>query len=220
MPAAAFAKRPEPTASDFVRVKDVDPTIVIDLRYATENNFTKKRVYPLAVCIVRKETAEKLVKANAWFAKRGYRIKIWDAFRPIAVQKIFWEILPDARYVADPNNGGSKHNRGGAVDITLVDKEGRELEMPSAFDDFSDAASPTNPKMSKTAWKNVQMLQEGMTQAGFMVYPHEWWHFDDADWQEYPLADIDLGLFVKEPEAGSKSPGKLKPEEPAPTRKD
>ena len=131
-----------------VRVYDIDPTIVIDLRYATENNFTGKQVYPVSVCLLRKETARKLAAANAEFNKDGYRIKIWDAYRPPSVQKIFWELVPDERYVANPAQGGSRHNRGGAVDITLVDKGGREIEMPSDFDDFSEKASVKNPFMS------------------------------------------------------------------------
>src|SRR3990167_4436862 len=98
-----------------VRVQDVDPAIVADLRYATENNFTGKKIYPIAVCLLRKETAEKLAAANAEFAKDGYRIKVWDGYRPPYVQKIFWKIMPDDRYVANPYKGGSKHNRGGAV---------------------------------------------------------------------------------------------------------
>ncbi len=180
----------------FVRVQDVDPTIIVELRYATDNNFTGKRVYPHAVCLLRRETAAKLAKANAWFTKRGYRIKVWDAFRPMAVQKIFWDLVPNSHYVANPHDGGSRHNRGGAVDITLVDEEGNEIKMPSAFDDFSDAASPTNPKMNRLAWKHINLLQTGMMKAGFQPNPYEWWHFDDKDWRDYPLADIDMKKFA------------------------
>src|SRR6185503_14610279 len=121
----------------FVKVTDLDPSIAIELRYATTNNFTGKKIYPVDVCLLRKETALKLAAANAEFKKDGYRIKIWDAYRPPYVQQIFWGILPDERYVANPFRGGSKHNRGGAVDVTLIDSEGKELEMLTGFGDFS-----------------------------------------------------------------------------------
>src|SRR3990167_4865629 len=127
-----------------VRVQDIDPNIVLDLRYATENNFTGKKVYPVAVCVLRKEAAQKLAAANAELMKDGYRIKVWDAYRPPYVQRIFWNLVPDERYVANPDKGGSRHNRGGAVDLTLIDENGNELEMPTGYDDFSAKASPTS----------------------------------------------------------------------------
>lgn len=179
-----------------VRVQDVDSNIVLDLRYATENNFTGKKVYPVAVCVLRKEAAQKLAAANAEFMKDGYRIKVWDAYRPPYVQKIFWNLVPDERYVANPNKGGSRHNRGGAVDITLVDKDGKELEMPTGFDDFSEKASPTNPNMSPQARKNVDYLTSIMTKNGFLSYEHEWWHFDDNNWRDFPLVDVILERFL------------------------
>ena len=196
LPQASSLVAPKEVAG-LVRVGDIDPTVVVDLKYATEDNFTHRRVYPVSVCLLRKETAQKLAAANAEFAKDGYRIKVWDAFRPLYVQKIFWDLVPDSRYVADPNAGGSRHNRGGAVDITLVDKEGRELEMPSAFDDFSEKASPTNPAMSEQAKKNVAYLEGAMVRSGFQVYEHEWWHFDDSDWKDYPLVDVPLEQFLE-----------------------
>ncbi len=178
-----------------VLVQDVDPTVVIDLRYATENNFTKKKIYPTNVCVLHRETAQKFARANADFRKDGYRLKIWDAYRPPYVQNVFWGLVPDERYVANPAKGGSRHNRGGAVDVTLVDKDGRELEMPSDFDDFSKKASPTNPAMSPAAKKNSEYLKMVMVKNGFTPYEHEWWHFDDSDWQQFPLVDVKLERF-------------------------
>jgi D-alanyl-D-alanine dipeptidase len=177
------------------RIKDLDPTIVIDLRYATENNFTGKKVYPTAKGILRYETAKKLAKANADFRKDGYTIKVWDGYRPIYVQKIFWNILPDDRYVANPYKGGSRHNRGGAVDVTLIDRDGKELEMPSGFDDFSSKAWPNNFAMTTEAKKNVGYLRRVMLSHGFTPLEHEWWHFDDKDWRNFPLVDVDLDKF-------------------------
>jgi len=145
-----------------VPIPEVDSAIVLDIRYATENNFTHKKIYPIAVGVLRKETAQKLAAANKEFQEKGYRIKVWDGYRPLYVQKIFWEIRPDDRYVANPYKGGSKHNRGGAVDVTLVDQQGKELEMPSAYDDFSSKAWRNNFKMSAEARKNVNYLTEVM----------------------------------------------------------
>ena len=178
-----------------VLVNEIDPTIVIDLCYATENNFTGRKMYPLAVCALKKETAQKLANANADFKRDGFRIKIWDAYRPPSVQKIFWDLIHDERYVANPQNG-SRHNRGGAVDITLVDDKGQEMEMPSDFDDFSLKASPENPHMSRAAKKNIKYLQSVMKNNGFLFYDKEWWHFDDSDWKNYPLVDVSFERFT------------------------
>lgn len=96
----------------FVRVTDLDPSIVVDLKYATTDNFTHQKVYPTNVCVLRLATAQKLAKANAQLQTMGCRIKVWDAYRPVSVQKIFWSIEPDTRFVANPSAGGSVHNRG------------------------------------------------------------------------------------------------------------
>lgn len=181
-----------------VRVQDIDPSIVLDLRYATENNFTKKKVYPVAVCVLRKETAQKLAAANQEFIKDGYRIKVWDAYRPPSVQKIFWGLVPDDRYVANPYKGGSRHNRGGAVDVTLIDDKGNELDMPTGFDDFSKRANPQNPFMTAEQKMNVNYLKRVMVKHGFDPYEPEWWHFDDSDWKDYPLVDVGLERFLDE----------------------
>ncbi len=178
-----------------VQIKDVDPTIILDLRYATEDNFTHQKVYPLARGILRSETAQKLAAANAQFRKSGYTIKVWDAYRPIYVQKIFWDLVPDDRYVANPYKGGSRHNRGGAVDITLVDKDGHEVQMPSGFDDFSSKAWSNNFALTTAVQKNVTYLRQVMMTHGFTPLEHEWWHFDDKDWRKFPLVDVSLDKF-------------------------
>lgn len=180
----------------FVLLKDMDNDFVIDLRYATEDNFTKKKIYPNDICVLRKETASKLVKANEQFKKLGYRIKIWDAYRPVYVQKIFWNIVKDSRFVANPANGGSIHNKGCAVDITLVDESSNELVMPSSFDDFSEKAYRKNSNMAEEAKKNMNLLTEVMVQSGFKPIDTEWWHFDDVNSANYDITDIDLNLFI------------------------
>ena len=180
-----------------VLVQDMDPNIQVELRYATINNFTKQKVYPLEICALRKATAEKLAKANKEFMKLGYRIKVWDAYRPVSVQRILWDIVPDSRYVANPNNGGSKHNRGTAVDLTLVDENGNELEMPSGFDDFTGKGSRNNPDMTAEAKKNMDLLTEIMVKCGFTTISTEWWHYNDADAAKYDIIDVDLELFLQ-----------------------
>src|SRR5204863_1402356 len=138
----------------------------------------------------------KLAAANAEFQKDGYMIKVWDGYRPPYVQKIFWEIMPDDRYVANPYKGGSKHNRGGAVDVTLVDLKGNEVEMPSAYDDFSEKAWRKSPLASAEARKNEDYLTEVMVKHGFSPLEHEWWHFDDPDYKNFPLVDVQLEQFL------------------------
>lgn len=190
------------TSSDnvsFVRILDIDPTIVIDLRYATSDNFTGRKVYPLAVGLLRKQTALRLARANAYVKKHGFRIKVWDAYRPLYVQKIFWQIMPDDRYVANPYQGGSRHNRGGAVDVTLVDDKGLEVLMPSAYDDFSSRAWPNNFSLSTPVRKNLRILREAMLKAGFLPLEHEWWHFDDVSWKSFAIEDVRLEDFLLPP---------------------
>lgn len=180
-----------------VLVKDIIPGIEIELKYATEDNFTKTKVYPYDICVLQKSTAMKLKKANDELMEMGYRLKIWDAYRPLSVQKIFWDLVPDSRYVANPNTGGSKHNRGTAVDVTLVDMEGNELEMPTGFDDFTAKAGRSNNDMSETAKKNVELLTNVMVKNGFTTITTEWWHYNDSDSGNYSALDVDLEEFMQ-----------------------
>ena len=179
----------------FVRVTDIDSSLVIDLKYATTDNFTHQKVYPTNICVLRLGTAEKLARANAQFKSMGYRIKIWDAYRPVSVQKIFWSIEPDERFVANQATRGSNHNRGCAVAITLADADGREREMPSGFDDFTQKAYRSSPDMSPQARTDLDLLTRIMTQNGFLTLSTEWWHFEDSDRNRYQNADVDLSLF-------------------------
>lgn len=181
----------------FVLLSSLDKDILIDLRYATTDNFTGKIVYPDNICVLRKNTAEKLVKANAQLKKLGYRIKVWDAYRPVYVQQIFWDMVRDNRFVANPKTGGSVHNKGCAVDVTLVNMEGNELTMPSKFDDFSPNAYRTNSNRTNEAKKNMDLLTEYMVDNGFTTIDTEWWHFEDADSKEYQITDINLKLFME-----------------------
>ncbi len=180
-----------------VEVRDLCPGLEVELKYATEDNFTGRRLYPVEVCLLRKETAKKLAAANAEFMADGYRLKIWDAYRPLSVQEALWEEKPDPVYVADPETG-SNHNRGAAVDVTLVDEEGRELEMPTGFDVFTAEASRSYPDIPREARDNMEYLTEVMINNGFTPIESEWWHFNDADVAEYAIIDLDLEDFVAE----------------------
>lgn len=178
-----------------VAVKDIDDSIMLDLKYASTDNFTGKKVYPVDVCLLQKETANKLANANEEFIKKGYRIKIWDAYRPVYVQQIFWDLVKDSRFVANPANGGSRHNTGAAVDITLTDMDGKELKMPSKFDDFSLNAYRNNSKMDAEAKKNMDFLTTVMKENGFVTIDTEWWHFEDSDFVKYKIIDVKLDEF-------------------------
>lgn len=175
---------------DLVEVIKVNATIKLDIRYATKNNFTHKIVYPSARCFLRTETMKKLNKVQEELAQEGLGLKIFDGYRPRSVQYTFWNLVPDERYVADPKKG-SKHNRGSAVDLTLINlKTGKELAMPSEFDDFTERAHRVYETMTSDVAKNCKKLEDCMVKHGFIPLPTEWWHFDDADWQKYNLLDI------------------------------
>lgn len=163
--------------SDFVRLKDLSPDFVYELKYATPNNFLKQAVYDCGECYLRKSTAEALVKANEAFKQLGYRIKLFDCYRPLSVQKKMWKILPGTHYVANPAKG-SKHNRGAAVDLTLVDAEGKELNMGTPFDFFGKEAHHTYTEHSKEVLENRKLLKETLDKYNFKSIYSEWWHYE------------------------------------------
>lgn len=181
-------------ASDLVDVQKLDSTIVIDLRYATADNFLHDTLYSANICLLRAPVAAQLVKVHKALRQQGFGLKVWDAYRPLSVQKKMWQKLPDPRYVADPARG-SMHNRGAAVDVTLVDLMGKEVEMPTAFDDFSPRAGSEYPQVSEAATRHRQILQEAMTAFGFRTITSEWWHFYYYDSRDYPLLDVPLDAF-------------------------
>jgi D-alanyl-D-alanine dipeptidase len=185
-----LAQKVEP----LIDVAQMDSTIVIDLRYATTNNFMKVKLYPVERCLLRKSVAERLVRVQQRLQKQGLGLKVWDAYRPFSVQKQFWEVCPDERYVASPEKG-SRHNRGAAVDVTLLDSLGNELEMPTEFDDFSKRAAPTNQDVTPAARKHRQILIDAMTAEGFTGISSEWWHYDAPHYRQYPVLDIPLDAF-------------------------
>ena len=163
--------------SDFVRLKDLSSDFVYELKYATPDNFLKQAVYDCGECYLRKSTAEALVKANKAFIQLGYRIKLFDCYRPLSVQKKMWKILPGTHYVANPAKG-SKHNRGAAVDLTLVDAQGRELNMGTPFDFFGKEAHHTYTEHSKEVLENRKLLKETLNKYNFKSIYSEWWHYE------------------------------------------
>ena len=163
--------------SDFVRLKDLSPDFVYELKYATPDNFLKQAVYDCGECYLRKSTAEALVKANEAFKQLGYRIKLFDCYRPLSVQKKMWKILPGTHYVANPAKG-SKHNRGAAVDLTLVDAQGKELNMGTPFDFYGKEAHHTYTEHSKEVLENRKLLKETLNKYNFKSIYSEWWHYE------------------------------------------
>lgn len=182
----------ERLSSNLVDIKTLSDEFVIDLKYASEDNFIRKKIYQIPLCVMQISTAQKLIGANKELLRKGLRIKIWDAYRPLSVQKIMWDAMPVEDFIADPFKGGSIHNSGFAVDVTLVDVEGKELEMPTEFDDFSERASRNSMLMTAAAAKNLAILTDVMVRYGFKTINTEWWHYYDEDLKERIPLDIPL----------------------------
>lgn len=175
---------PKREPSDFVRVRDYIPDIVTDLKYATSNNFTGAVIYDFTDVYLRYSTVLKLMDVQAELRQQGLRLKIWDGFRPLEAQWSLWYAKPDPNYVSNPATGNNSHSRGHTVDLTLVDAEGRELEMPTGFDDYTSFADRDYSDCTVTAAANAQLLQEIMEKHGFTGLQTEWWHFsENADYE-------------------------------------
>ena len=175
-----------------VSVLQYNSNIVVDLRYATNNNFTKKQIYDKSICLLQEKTLKKLISANEEFNSLGYKIKIWDAFRPKHIQLYLWDLIKDRRFIASPYVNWSRHNRGSAIDITLVTMDNKELEMPTGFDTFSEKSYRNALDISENAKKNSELLSSIMIKHGFKTIDTEWWHFDDSNADIYPLIDLDF----------------------------
>ncbi|MCL6477422.1 MAG: M15 family metallopeptidase [Peptococcaceae bacterium] len=179
------------TDTDFVNLKEYIPSLEIDLVYATENNFTGQRLYDNPTACLRKGTADKLKKAAEEVGSRGYRLKIWDAYRPPEAQVKMWNAFPNPNFVANPYRESSDHCRGCAVDLTLIDENGRELDMPSGFDHFGPKADRNYSDVSPVQEDNAKYLERVMLNHGFISIRTEWWHFADADRKKYDVAEKD-----------------------------
>lgn len=170
-----------PAPGEFVRIKDYIPEIYVELKYATPDNFTGHTIYNFTDPWLRYSSVMKLANAQAALHAQGYSLKIWDAFRPHAAQHKLWEVYPVSGFVANPNTGCSPHTRGNTVDVTLVTLDGAPLEMPSAFDDFSDRANRDYSDATPAAAIHATIMEQAMKDAGFRPYFDEWWHFVDLD---------------------------------------
>lgn len=181
-------------SADLVEIVKLDPGIHLDVRYATPNNFTGQPVYRQARAFLQRPAAEALVRVNRSLHDKGYGLVVFDGYRPWSVTKHFWEITPkDKRekgFVANPAKG-SKHNRGAAVDLSMYDlATGKELEMTSTYDEFTDRADPDYAGGTADERARRDLLRAEMEKEGFTVDPGEWWHFNYKGWEQYPILDV------------------------------
>jgi D-alanyl-D-alanine dipeptidase len=173
-----------------VEIKQYIPNITLDIRYATRNNFMHRRMYQQPKAYVRLPVVKALQEVEADLKARGLGLKIYDAYRPYSVTVQFYEMTTDTNFVANPRHG-SKHNRGCAIDLSLINlKTGKELDMPTTFDSFSKKASANYPDITKTQLDNRELLKTIMQAHGFTVLPTEWWHYDFNGWRGYELLDV------------------------------
>lgn len=178
-----------PTMVDLARLPDPP---ILDIRYATKLNFTGEQLYHAPVAWLRKEPAEALARVQADLRQQGVALKVFDAYRPLAVQQKMWDLIQDERYVSNPAVNRGRHTRGTAVDVALVDLMGNPLPMPSGFDDFSEKAHRDYQGATEEEKKNAKILETAMVAQGFEPFPTEWWHYDWKGWQEFAPLEISL----------------------------
>jgi zinc D-Ala-D-Ala dipeptidase len=196
-PPREAGKLREPELVELIRR---DKELRLDIRYATANNFLGRPVYAEARAFLQKPAARALTRARKRLRREGYGLLVFDGYRPWSVTKIFWDATPADRkqFVADPARG-SRHNRGCAVDLTLYDlKTGREVEMPSPYDDFTERAHVNYAGGTPEQRRLRDLLRAAMEREGFRVYEPEWWHFDYKDWREYPILDVPFSAIRRD----------------------
>ncbi len=190
----SVAANPE---NELINLEKFIPGLVLEIRYATTNNFTGQKIYHLARAYARKPVAESLKKIQTDLKKQGLGLKIFDGYRPYSATVMFYETYHDTTYVASPYKG-SRHNRGCAMDLTIIDlKTGDELPMPTEYDSFKKEAWPATPVADPVIRKNRQTLINAMEKHGFKVNASEWWHFDFIGWQKFAVMDIDFEELEK-----------------------
>lgn len=192
--ALAAAPVPGPAADPdpLVDAAKVVPGLDVSMRYATEDNFLHRAVYPKgARCLLRRSVAKRLAAAARWLAPKGYRLRVWDCYRPHSVQEAMWKLVPKPGYVANPKTG-SNHNRGTAVDLTLITQDGGEVEMPTGFDSFTPQAHQDDTSSSPAARAHRDLLHRAMRQAGFYAINHEWWHYNAPHARSFAILDASL----------------------------
>lgn len=177
---------------DLVELIKLDPTIKLDIRYATKNNFLGRRVYKQARAFLQRPAAEALVRVHQSLRRQGYGLVVFDGYRPWSVTKKFWDATPEDKkiFVADPAKG-SRHNRGSAVDLTLFDlATGKQVKMPGEYDEMTERSHINYACAEPEAKRLRDLLRTAMEAEGFAVYEPEWWHYDFKDWQQYPILNI------------------------------
>lgn len=188
--------------NEWVELVTLDPDIKLDIRYATNNNFVGKAVYPEARAFLQRPAAEALLSAHRWLKDQGYGLLIYDAYRPWTVTKLFWDLTPSEKriFVADPAIG-SVHNRGCAVDVGLYElKTGKEAVMPSGYDDMTERAFVTYAGGTAEQRRHRDLLRKAMEREGrFFVYPEEWWHYNYRDFRDYAIQDIPFSAMQTVP---------------------
>ena len=202
---SAFAQNSPPKEDNkreahLVELIRLDNTIKLDIRYATDNNFVGKAVYPEARAFLQKPAAKALLRVHKKLKKQDLGLVIFDGYRPWAITKLFWEVTPEEKrkFVANPEKG-SKHNRGCAVDLSVYDlKTGQSIEMPSGCDEFTERASPDYTGGTQKQRQNRDMLRKLMESEGFTVNANEWWHFDYKNWEDYAIYDIAFSAIGKD----------------------
>jgi D-alanyl-D-alanine dipeptidase len=179
-------------AKRLVDVESAVPNVRLDVRYATPNNFMKKTLYPVAKVYLRKPAAEALRDVQTELAALGLGLKVFDGYRPYSVTEQMWEPIRNPDFVADPKKG-SRHNRGAAVDLTLIDlRTGDELPMPTPYDDFTAKARHDYKDLPAQVLANRGKLRDVMTRHAFQPLPSEWWHYDYTGWDKFELMNVPL----------------------------
>jgi D-alanyl-D-alanine dipeptidase len=177
---------------DLVELRRLDSSIHLDIRYASKNNFTGRKLYTQARAFLQRPAAEALLRAHRALKAQGYGLLVYDGYRPWSVTKLFWDVTPEDKhkFVANPQKG-SRHNRGCAVDVGLYRlRTGKEIPMPSAFDEMSERSAADFPGGSEDQRRTRALLRAALEAEGFKVNPDEWWHFDHQDWPHYRVLDL------------------------------
>ncbi len=185
----------EDPSKELVELQEMIPGLHLDVRYATPDNLMNEQLYPVAKALLRRPAARALGEVQQDLASRELGLKVFDAYRPYEVTKKIWEPYKNPDYVADPAKG-SRHNRGCAVDLTLVDGSGEELLMPTAFDTFSEKSGHDYQDLPEEAIRNRELLREVMERHGFVALETEWWHYDCQGWERFELLDLPLSSLL------------------------
>jgi D-alanyl-D-alanine dipeptidase len=199
VPAAYLDKVSKDSTMKLVELKTLIPHLVYDIRYATTNNFTGRRMYPAGTktCFLRLPAARALQRVETKLNKQGMGLKIYDGYRPYAVTVKFWELIGDERYVAHPAKG-SGHNRGIAVDLTIINlSDGKELNMGTDYDDFRENAHHAFTNLPAEVIANRKLLKDLMLEEGFILFDTEWWHYSLPDPKHYDLMDLPFKKIPK-----------------------